>query len=387
MTKVLMVSLVVILGGCAKAPSTHEVAYPNGTVRWRQTLVGGVPHGKSETFHPNGLLRSSGVYHRGSRRGHFVFFSEDGVIEKQVLYLDDEILWETADQNERPPAQLARFIRNHGEGSRDVTEVESEPTASTVSLSNVLGAARRGLTEGSPSSQFAGLERVTGRNLLGFSAGAGGASTGNSLTRLSLYGNYEIRSLRDNRIGLYADFATSRLATMETSYEGRRSLELSMTHRRPVLRGAISSRLGLLVPIGNDTQHGAAIAAASSIQRPTDSVAAMPSTVALRGGSSWSKSGEFWVVQGDAYLDIAAGGAQNSFHPLGRINAAIGLGGEDLMVGFESVNTLRLDDSADSVRSLGVSVLMRFSGVAVSLLMARTGASLTSFTGGISHEI
>jgi len=69
----------------------------------------------------------------------------------------------------------------------------------------------------------------------------------------------------------------------EDSYGGRKVLELAGTHKYSTQEGTLFSRLGIAVPIGDDTNQGSMVAQATNAHRPADSIGAVASTVAIRG--------------------------------------------------------------------------------------------------------
>lgn len=375
--------LAIALAGCSSPKSPHKVYYPNGQIRVEQQTDQQLPHGPTKTYYRNGFVKTSGTYNHGTRQGEFRSYSEDGALVETTLYLRGAAIWISSFPDELPPDDLLAIIEGVNESPEGNKPGAHQSSRSDTTLVTAARRASEYFFEGSPSAQFSSLERSADRSRIGIQFGGAGAADEQSVSRMGIFGNY---SHSNTGFGVYADVTSYRLRKMSTSDEGRRTIELAGTYVRDIRGFKLSSRLGVMAPIGNDTQYGASIASAASVIRPTDSVASLPSTVSLRGGSSWSRSGENWVLQGDTYLDLAMGGAGDTTHPFGRVNGALGFGGENMLASFESVNTLRLDDTSRSVHALGVSLLLVIEKFSLSLLLSRTKRGSDSITGGLGRE-
>jgi hypothetical protein len=365
--------LALVLGACrtGDSQSVHRLRYPGGQVKWQIEMRGGLPDGNSITYDETGQLRSRGIYVAGRKHGLFQFFRTDGSLEIQRYYWRGVEIWSSVDPKASPPRQLldsfAEEERARGGPVDDVDPAEFGDLPARVD-------------DGPPQPYFTSLDRTTSVTRVGVHAGRGGSSIEQVWAeRASVFGNYRI-----GPASAYAQFDASRLRDAYASVAGRTTLELGGGYHLRLGRGMLSGRVGVLAPIDHDDLLGSMVTAASAFQRPTDSVSAMASTVAIRTGASWTRSFRRQVVQLDSGVDWAAGGTED-LRPLGRANAAIGIGDRSLIGTLELSNAVRLDDPGKSMHALGVGGAVWMRGGWFNALLSRTSGGHTTLTVGVGY--
>lgn len=365
--------------GCGSPThSMQRVAYPSGQTRWEFQARDGVPHGTSHTYHPDGAVRSVGAYRNGRKHGLFIYYDAQGRIESKTYFWRHVAVWTSTDRSAEPPPELiAGLMRMHGaESEAPPDEAEME-----VSSPGLLDRLKARFDQGPPRAHFSSLDRTTPLTRFGVQLGAGGSAQEDAtVERATIFGNYVV-----DAYSVFAQLDGSRVRTTTDEVGGRSTLEVSAGHHRRLAGGWISPRVGVILPVGNDDQDGYMPSAAASYQRPADAVATLPSTVALRGAASYTRSGPGWVLQGDGGVDLAAGGAGGPVRPFGRANAALGIGARSLMGMLELSNTLRLDDLDQRLHAIGVGGALWLGGVWTTALLSRTSGGHITFAAGAGY--
>lgn len=350
----------VTLVACASSQATRRVRYPDGSVRWEYQTRNGVPDGASRTFHANGTLASQGRYVKGRKEGRFTYFDERGHLVREVVYRDNVVVSHTPDDGTTPPGRYT---------TRTIVEPD---------IGDFLDGDRV------PRPYFASVDRTTSLTRFGLQLGISDGEPGFAASRRAeVFANYRISP----RYGAYTQLAGSMLALDSGVQIGRRTLEIGGTYHRPLYRGDLSPRLGLLVPVGGDDMDGFVPAATSSFQRPTDAAASTTETVALRTGASWTRSLVGLAMQADAGLDWLAGASGSPLDALARANAAVGYGSQNAMLSLELSNTIRLSDPAERIHALGLGGTVWLRGYWFTAFVSRTTESHTAITAAIGYGL
>jgi hypothetical protein len=349
----LPIAAAALLGCAGPTLGQRQVDYPEGGPQWAYETRDGVPHGSSTTYHPDGQVRSRGSYRDGRKDGRFEHFRADGSFDRQLYYYRGLVVWSSDDQRATPPTELLVSLGR--------LEREAEPASDLASA----------MDGRSPLPRFGSLDRPNGDGRAGLVLGVGGPSDDRALVRTTVFAHHAVGAY-----GGYLQLDGSRLLASD-SLEGRRTLELGATHHRDLAGGRLAPRLGLVVPIGHDDQTGFMVSAAGAYQRPTDAVASLPATVALRSGASWWRAGHRWVVQGDGGVDWAMGGAQ-ALRPLLRLNGGLGYGSRSLLATVELSNSVRIDDPGQRLHAIGVGSVLSIGGVWLSALVSQASGGHTT---------
>lgn len=372
--------LVCALAGCGgsgimSGRDTNRVAYPNGFARFEFELRDGLPNGRGRAWHPNGKLQSEGSYSDGARNGRFWFFTEEGAFDHQAMFFNNSEVWRSEVATEDPPSnwgdELPALARPE---QRVATRVEPAPIPVWAMRSR------------EPQAYFSNLDRTSSLSRAGVQLGVGDAGMLDfgSVARFDAFGHY-----RFSKLGVYAQHSQTQLQLPNGMWlSGRRSLEVGGTYLRKLARiGDLSTRVGLLVPTGHDNSDGFLASSAGAAQRPSDAAGSIPSSIALRTGSSLTRISERMVLQVDLGIDWVFGSNDHGFDAMVRANGGVGFGSRTAIVTFELDNSVRLSDTAQRLHSIGiggtVSVAQFWLSACVSL--AQTGH--TSISTSVGHDL
>lgn len=378
MTRAMILSL--LLGACGvtgamSGRETSRVAYPNGLARFEFELRDGLPNGRGRAWYPNGALQSEGTYQDGARNGRFWFFTEDGELAYQAMFFNNSEVWRSSSPTEAPPAEWAAQLPDLSRpAQRAATRVEPDAEPRWARLDRT------------PQPYFSNLDRTSSLARLGLQVGVGDGTEVDfgSVIRLDAFLHY-----RFAKFGVYAQVSQSRLelpSGMDLSGHG--SFELGGTYpRRLGTLGELSTRLGVLVPTGKDDSGTFLASAAGAAQRPADAAASIPSALAVRTGTSFTRTRDRLVLQVDAGIDWLLSTDERGFDALARINGGIGFGSRTGIVTFELDNSIRLGDPSKRLHALGLGGTVSLSRFWLSgcLSIAQTGD--TSFSTSVGHDL
>lgn len=351
------------------AVTVETVTYPRGGGIWQYQARSGVPHGWSRTYYPDGSLKVEGHYDGGRKHGLFVFHSPDDEVVQRQLFVRDVQVWISKQPEQLPPAHLLAQV------DLEPGQTNDEPD---TSLTDVVASS---IDNGPPEPYFVSLSRTSPVTRFGLNVGGGGSVAEQSSTqRAAVYGHYLL-----GPYGLLLQVDGSRLQTMTETISGRTTLEVSGSYHRDIEVGRLSPHIGLAVPVANDTSDGHEAAVASSYQRPGDAVTALASTVAIRSGVSFTHGVRRAVVQGDAGIDWALGGAGETVRPFGRFNAGVGIGTRSLSWLLEVSSSVRLDQTSQRLMGIGTGPLVWMRGVWLTALVSRTSDGHTTLVSGAGY--
>ena len=345
------------LVACARPHAgTHRVAYPGGNPHFEYDTVDGVPNGRGRVWYPSGELRSEGPYVDGVKHGEFTFYTEDGALDYRAIFVNDQEVWRASDARAVPPRDL-------------VARVEAAPRTKDEGLQLLRFSTRP------PAPYFGMLDRTTSLDRAGLAIGFGEAHA----IRSELFANHQFSSF-----GIYGQFSqTEAKSELDMTVSGRRTLEAGATY---LASDMISLRAGLLVPIGNDDTGGFVASSLGAFQRPTDAATSVPSTVAVRTGTSVLKRWSYLVAQADAGVDWLFGG-QRSFDALLRVNAGVGAGVRSLLFTVELSNAIRASDPAQRIDAIGIATTYWVDRIWLAAVVSTTFDGHRSVTGALGYEL
>ena len=362
-------------GGIMSGRDTNRVAYPNGFARFEFELRDGLPNGRGRAWYPNGKLQSEGSYSDGARNGRFWFFTEDGAFDHQAMFFNNSEVWRSAVATEEPPAdwgtQLPDLARPE---PRVATRVEPVPIPAWAMRSR------------KPRAYFSNLDRTSSLARGGVQLGVGDAGMLDfgSVARFDAFGHF-----RFSKLGVYAQHSQTQLQLPNGMWlSGRRSLELGGTYLRTLSWiGDLSTRVGFLVPTGHDNSEGFVASSAGAAQRPTDAAGSIPSSVALRTGSSFTRITERMVVQVDLGIDWLFGSDDHGFDAMVRANGGVGFGSRTAIVTFELDNSVRLSDTSQRLHSIGMGGTVSYASFWLSACVSLAQTGHTSFSTSVGHDL
>lgn len=354
--------IAIVVAGCAASVASQETHYAAGQPHEEYQLRNGVRHGKARVWHSTGKLALEGTYVAGKREGTFVFFDAAGEFEYQAVFHSDEEIWRSTDRGAKPDLQQLTIARQR--------ELAAIPTP----------------TSALPLPWFSSIDRTTSLDRAGAQLGFGGpAGLGfGSARRFDIFANY-----MRGELGGYGQLSQTTLEAMSgRSLSGAWALEGGGTYLIPYERfGAVTARLGLLVPFGDGTTASFAAATSGALQRPADGTASVPATLAVRTSSNLTRVGRRFVFQADAGIDWLLGGASAAFEPFARANAAVGFGGRSGLIGVEVANTVSITDLDHRLHGAGLSGGVRLMGIWVSALLSYSINGDAAFTTGLGYEL
>ncbi|HEY4059052.1 MAG TPA: hypothetical protein VGM39_20695 [Kofleriaceae bacterium] len=365
--------LVLTIAGLAHA-DTAIYAYPNGYKRFEFELRDGLPNGRGRAWYANGKLELVGTYVNGGRNGRFWFFTEDGAFDHQSVYFDNREVWSSSLENAEPPAQWMSHVAN---GPRPTRE-----DATLVAAASIPEWARESVT---PLPYFSNLDRTTSLARAGVQVGLGDENSFGfgAVKRLDAFANY-----RFTKFGAYGQFSETQVQVNGMTVNGRRSGEVGGTYLHGLSRvGELSTRVGFLFPMGNDTDTGFVASSAGAAQRATDAAMSVPSSSALRMGTSFVRIDERLVIQADAGVDWLFGSDQRALDAMLRANIGLGLGNRKAIVTIEIDNAMLASDLGHDLHSiaLGGTVTHARFWVSTCLSLAHTGA--TSLNTSVGYDL
>jgi hypothetical protein len=351
------IALALIAACGSGGASTQRTTFSNGRMHEQYAMRNGKRHGPAATWYANGSVESRGTYVQDKREGTFRFFTEDGEFEYQALYVQDEVVWRSTDPNATP----------------DRRAIVSERTERI----------KKALVSKPPVAYFTSLDRMASLDRVAVQVGLGGPgerSLGDA-RRMEVFGMY-----REGAFGGYAQFSRSTLTTMSTTLDSH-SMEAGGLFRRAVpVVGDVTSRAGLLVPLG-DTDGSFLAGTAGSFQRPTDAAAASTSALVLRTSASTSRTARRLVVQADAGVDWLFGGSASAFDAIGRFNVGAGFGAPWALLSVELTNTMLLSEPGRRLHGVGIGGTFRYQKVSASGLFSRVFSGDTSLTLTVGYEL
>lgn len=361
--------------GTLSGRETHRVAYPNGYARFEFELRDGLPNGRGRTWYPTGALQSEGSYSDGARHGRFWFFTEDGAFDHQAMFFNNSEVWRSAEATDAPPSNWAAELPDLARPAQRVaTRVEAAPVPAWA-VRSVL-----------PLPYFSNLDRTSALARGGMQLGVGDSAdvSFGSVARFDAFANY-----RFSKLGVYGQLTQTQLELPSGMWlNGRRSLELGGTYLHTLRRiGDLSTRVGILVPTGNDDLDGFLASSAGAALRPSDAAASIPSSVALRTGSSFTRIRERVVLQADLGVDWLFGSDARGFDALLRANAGVGFGTRTAIVSFELDNTVSLSDATRRLHSLGLGGTVTFAQFWLSACASITPTGATALNTSVGHDL
>jgi hypothetical protein len=380
MMRTASILVLVVAAACGgSGHATQRVNYPDGTHHYEYQLQRGIPHGIGRVWHQNGELKSEGEYVNGVKHGRFKFFNGDGAFEYQAYFYKGAEVWRSTQLSANPPPELLQgliaFSGSPPQLGTDEGRTAPPPVTEEWSVK---------LSRDPPAPYFSSLDRTTGLSRVGLQYGFGDASERQvgAVTRLELFLNYKF-----SRFGVYGQLQQSNFeATPNMSLSGRRTAEVGGTYHTPLAIGGLSLRAGVLAPIGNDDMDGFVAATAGSFHRPTDVAASFPSTVAIRTGSSLTRSHSRFVLQADGGVDWLLGG-QSSFDALVRANGGVGLGIRSGLLSVELSNVLRVSDPTRHVHALGLGGTFWMEQLWITLFASSSFEGHIALTGSLGYEL
>ncbi|MEO7094463.1 MAG: hypothetical protein ABI175_14505, partial [Polyangiales bacterium] len=236
-----------------------------------------------------------------------------------------------------------------------------------------------------PLPYFSNLDRTSiARGGVQLGVGDAGMLPFGSVARLDAFGHY-----RFSKLGIYAQVSQTQLQLPTGTWlSGRRSLELGGTYLRKVAPlGNLSTRVGLLVPTGNDDSEGFLASSAGAAQRPSDAAGSVPSSVALRTGTSLTRITERLVLQVDLGVDWLFGSDERGFDAMVRANGGVGFGTRTAILTFELDNSVRLSDTSQRLHSIGLGGTVSFARFWLSACVSLAQTGHTSFSTSVGHDL
>jgi hypothetical protein len=366
MTRVIVLTLLV---ACVPpgASGLRQNRYDDGKLQEEYTLRNGARHGKARTWHRTGRTESEGNYVADKREGRFVYYNDRGEFEYQVLYMRDAEVWRSTDPNAKPDVRGTTTARQE--------QIKATPIPETAK----------------PIPWFASLDRTTSLTRVGAQLGVGapaGLDFG-SAKRIEAFANFVV-----GEWGAYGQFSQTSLQAMSVSFPdertlaGRQTFELGATHALPLDRwGTTTARLGVLLPVGNDSSDGFVAGTAGAFQRPADAAGSVPSTTAVRTSTSLTRTMNRFVLQADAGFDWLLGGEPTALDVLARANLGVGFGSRTAIVAVELSNTMALTDLDRRLHAAGLSGGAHVAGFWFSGLLSYCINGGAAFTAGVGHEL
>lgn len=356
----------------------RSVDSTSGALYWEYETSDGIPDGRSRTFHPNGSLRTEGYFLRAMKHGAFLAYDRSGRVIKKAFFWHDVLVWTSHSADNEPPEKLLLALREL-----------SDP----AEIRRLFGGAKLFADDepfiafnlGPPVGAFVSGDRhVRTGNRLEIQLGAGGNTASPTAARhLSIFGQ-----LQHGEFGAFIQFDGSSVKNtvgMPATAQGRQTMEGGATHELWSGYGRLSSRFSLVAPLRNNDADGLLAAAATSYQHPSHAILSQPSSVALRGSSSWVLQGHRWVVQTDVGIDTALGGAPGRLPVIGRLNTSLGLGIRSAVAIVEFSSAADFNDFDQRLLSLGAGTSVYGGGVAVKWLIARTSERFWTFSVGSEY--
>ncbi len=359
-----------LLIACAPpgASGLRQDRYGDGKLREEYRLHDGRRHGKAQSWHPTGRTESEGQYVAGRREGLFYFYDEDGKFAYQVMYVRDEEVWRSSDRQAKPDVSAVMAARQK--------LVKPEPV----------------LEREKPIPWFASLDRTTALTRVGVGLGVG-APAGLGFGAAKRFEAYANIALDDLGFGVYGQLSQTSLQARSLSfpermYSGRRTLDVGGTRRLPVdLGDTTTARLGMILPLANDTSDGFVAGTTGAFQRPADAAVSVPSTVTLRTSASLTRRHKRFVVQADAGFDWLLGGEPSAFDALGRLNFGVGFGSRTSILTVEVSNTAALSDAERRLHAAGIGGAIQYSGFWLSGILSYCIDGGVAFTTAVGNEM
>lgn len=359
--------LVVSLAACA--PHEHgtlRADYPSGRPRWQYHVVDGIPNGEGTAWHENGHVRSTGTYVDGDRHGRFRFYDDTGAFDHQAVFLEHVEVWRSTVEAEEPPAGIVKQLG-----------IDRRATAVPPSSEDIGG----NMIVASPAPWFGSLDHATMTDRVAIVYGTG------DISQLDLFATHEV----SGRYGAYAELQQTNAAVSATdtrSFAGRRTFDAGATARFALPAGAtLVGRAGLLVPIGNDDREGLFGSSAGAIVMPQTAAAAFPSTVAARTSASVSRSLTAIVLRADAGVDLVLGDQVRPVDPVGRLDAAVGVGVRLVSLTFELSNAMLLAEPSRRLTATAFGGSVWFNGLWFTATLARATTGESQVEVGISRAL
>lgn len=372
--------VLVMVAACGGSGATSQrVNYPDGSAHYEYELRDGLPNGIGRVWHQNGELKSTGEYVNGVKHGIFTFFDDDGAFAHQAYFFKGAEVWRSTERSAKPPPELVKgLVAFSGSAPQLGRDEYTRPPPPSEEWSVEL-------SRDPPAPYFATLDRTTSLSRVGLQFGFGDASDRpiGAVNRLDLFVNY-----RFSHFGIYGQLMQSNFeAAPGMTLSGRRTAEVSGTYHASLAGiGALSLRAGVLVPIGNDDTDGYIAGTAGSFHRPTDAAASVPSSVALRTGSSFARSYSRLIVQADAGVDWLLGG-QAAFDALLRANAGAGVGMRSALLSVELSNALRVTEPTRRIHTLGVGGTFWMEQLWLTLFASSSFEGNIALTGSVGYEL
>lgn len=359
----LLAATALLAVACAPSSAVHQTRYPDGRPQEEYGTRNGVRHGKARTWHAIGTIATEGTYIAGRREGTFTTFADDGSVLYRALFINDEEVWRSSDPTAQPDMQQVSIAR------RKVIDEALAPTTASV-----------------PVPWFSSLDRTTSLSRVGLQMGLGGPDKlpFGSVKRTEIFGNY-----MRGRLGGYGQFSQTTLeAPSGLMFSGRQTLEGGATFRLPSTGlGTATSRVGVLVPIGNDNGDGFVASTAGSFQRPTDAASSVPSAVAIRTGANLTRVTRRFVLQGDAGIDWLVAGEPSALDALARANVGVGFGSRSALIHLELTNTISISDPSRRLHSIGFGGGIRIVKGWLSGVFSHCISGDTSLTAAVGYEL
>lgn len=299
----------------------------------------GVPDGRATRYYPNGAVQHQGTYKAGAKHGLFHHWDDQGVWQKQELYVSNTAVWTSSERSDYPPEDVlddesvSEAAPGHNALSTKHAEISASSTRAGGPNATLVDPAADNGAE-MPSTRFLNGLPAHG-SFAQVSMGRGSSVTASSAQRMTLRGSYA-----EGQLGASVALTLARFADDTLSAFAKPVADAHVSYLIPYVRGVFVARAGLVLPLGNDDNTSALAGAASVVQAPNDAIYVLPSTVATRGSLSWYGTTDYVIAQADLGIDIAFFGYPDGVHPIIHANSALGVGMQGFFVGVEGSTAL-----------------------------------------------